>query len=278
MAINVIPEGEDNRKLVPIARRSKGEKIAKLMAAFEAAVHHDENGEYWLARELHPLLGYKEWRNFQTAVRKAKAACSGAEEPVWDHFVDANKHIPGGKGAIHNVDDIELTRFACYLIAQNGDPTKPEIAAAQTYFAVQTRRQETADKARAQWQVARDKGKEKRTLLTDTLSRHDIKEHKHYAILTDTASRSTFGKSVQEFRTEKGLVKKDKTRDHYTEIELLQMSLTEALSAEKIEKEDRRGLTPCEQAIRHCGSSVRQGVEAARKGIDISLPGRPHDF
>lgn len=96
--------------------------------------------EYWSARDLAPLLGYSEWRNFETvAIKKAKIACEQASQAVSDHFVDTNKVITAGKGAKHEVKDYFLSRFSCYLIAQNGDPRKPEIASAQVYFALSTR-------------------------------------------------------------------------------------------------------------------------------------------
>ena len=131
-------------------RASKGETIGKLLDAFEGAAHDDDDGaQYWLARELAPMLGYAEYRNFANVVGKAKLACQTAHEQLSDHFVDVNKMVALGSGAQREIDDVELTRFACYLIAQNGDPSKTEIAAAQMYFAVQTRRQEVADQAGA---------------------------------------------------------------------------------------------------------------------------------
>jgi DNA-damage-inducible protein D len=147
-----------------------GGMIEDLMLAFEYAAHHDDDGaEYWLARELQPLLGYTTWQNFQAAITKAKAACSEVSEPAEDHFMHVHKMVNIGSGARREQLDIELSRFACYLIAQNGDPTKrPEIAAAQTYFAIQTRRQEVAD------QVARQlSDDEKRVLLRDKLKEHN---------------------------------------------------------------------------------------------------------
>jgi DNA-damage-inducible protein D len=116
--------------------------ISKLNRTFEDAVYEQDGIEYWLARELQLLLGYAEWRNFLNAIVKAKESCVTTGEQVLNHFVDVNKTIEMPKGAVKDIDDIMLTRYACYLIAQNGDPKKEQIAFAQSYFAIQTRKQE----------------------------------------------------------------------------------------------------------------------------------------
>ena len=117
--------------------------ISELTNTFEAHSQKTENGiEYWLARDLQHLLGYSEWRNFVAVVIKAKTACEASNQAVLDHFVDVNKMVDLGSGSQRQVDDIMLDRYACYLIAQNGNPKKQEIAFAQNYFAIQTRRAE----------------------------------------------------------------------------------------------------------------------------------------
>ena len=118
------------------------ETIIRLNKSFEEYAYEQDGIEYWLARELQELLGYADWRNFLNAVEKAKESCKTTGEEVSDHFVDVNKTIPMPKGATKEVPDIMLTRYACYLIAQNGDPKKEQIAFAQSYFAIQTRKQE----------------------------------------------------------------------------------------------------------------------------------------
>lgn len=116
--------------------------ITKLNKTFEEYAYQQDGIDYWLARELQTLLGYAEWRNFLNAIDKAKESCKTTGEDISNHFVDINKTIPMPKGAEKIIDDIMLTRYACYLIAQNGDPKKEQIAFAQSYFAIQTRKQE----------------------------------------------------------------------------------------------------------------------------------------
>ncbi len=110
---------------------------------------NDHDAEYWSARDLQPLLGYSQWRRFEDAVRRAITSCEQSGNNPEHHFAGAGKPITGGKGAVQIVQDYQLSRFACYLIAQNGDPRKPEIAQAQKYFAIQTRRQELSEQLAA---------------------------------------------------------------------------------------------------------------------------------
>jgi DNA-damage-inducible protein D len=120
----------------------KQELIQELFQKFEAASAQINQVECWSARALSDLFGYADWRNFVNVVEKAKVACSNSGEQPENHFVDITKMVRIGSGTEREVDDIALTRYACYLVAQNGNPAKPEVAFAQTYFAVQTRKQE----------------------------------------------------------------------------------------------------------------------------------------
>ena len=120
----------------------KKELIVKLRKTFEEAAFDYQGIECWSARELQNLLNYTEWRNFENVINKAKDSCKTAKQDINNHFVDINKMVQIGSGAEKSITDILLTRYACYLIAQNGDPKKEEIAFAQSYFAIQTRKQE----------------------------------------------------------------------------------------------------------------------------------------
>lgn len=116
--------------------------ITKLTKNFEDYAHLEEGVEFWFARDLQVLLGYSKWENFSLVIEKAKLACENSGQNILDHFPEVRKTIDMPKGATKEIEDFKLTRYACYLIAQNGDPRKEEIAFAQSYFAVQTRKQE----------------------------------------------------------------------------------------------------------------------------------------
>lgn len=147
----------------------KKEVIVRLHASFEELVQQDEEGgEFWLARDLQELLGYAKWENFARVIDKAKIACQGAGYEPADHFLDVRKMVDLGSGATRAIDDVALTRYACYLIAQNGDPSKDAIAFAQTYFALQTRKQELIEQRLVE--VERLSARKKLTLSEKELS------------------------------------------------------------------------------------------------------------
>ena len=130
----------------------KREIISRLHSSFEMSVHKTEDVEFWFARDLQELLGYTQWRNFLQVIDKAKTACINAKQNVADHFADVSKMVGVGSGANREIDDVILTRYACYLVAQNGDPRKDEIAFAMNYFAVQTRKQELLEQRLKEWE------------------------------------------------------------------------------------------------------------------------------
>lgn len=154
------------------------EKIARMKAIFENAARELDGTEVWLARDLQSLLGYTQWRNFQNVIAKAKESCARAGAPVEDHFVDVSRVIEKGKGAHERILDIALTRYACYLIAQNGDPQKDPIAFAHTYFALQTRKQEVLEERVAERErlTAREKLSRTENELSGIIYERDVDE------------------------------------------------------------------------------------------------------
>jgi len=180
------------------------EIIVTLTATFEGHAQKTENGiEYWLARDLQDLLGYAEWRNFTAVIDKAKTSCTNSGHSDADHFVDVNKMVDLGSGSQREIDDIMLTRYACYLIAQNGDPKKQDIAFAQTYFAIQTRRAELIEQRMLESE--RVSARKKLTLTEKELSDVIYEQtggNENFGLIRSKGDHALFGKSTQQMKAQ----------------------------------------------------------------------------
>ena len=181
----------------------QSEVVHSLTETFEGHAQQTEAGvEFWLARDLQHLLGYAEWRNFGSVVTRAKTACEVSGHPVADHFVDVNKMVDLGSGSQREIDDIMLTRFACYLVAQNGDPRKDEIAFAQAYFAMQTRLAELIE--RRMLEAERLSARKKLTATEKDLSSLIYEQtggNQDFALIRSKGDQALFGKSTQEMKS-----------------------------------------------------------------------------
>ncbi len=178
--------------------------IQSLTDAFEDHSHYTGNGvEFWFARDLQQLLEYTEWRNFQFVISKAKVACEVSGHSIADHFVDVNKMVDLGSGSRREVDDLILTRYACYLIAQNGDPKKQQIAFAQTYFAIQTRKAELIEQRLLE--AERVSARKKLTATEKELSEVIYEQtggNQNFALIRSKGDQALFGKSTQAMKAQ----------------------------------------------------------------------------
>ncbi len=242
--------------------------IHSLTANFEAHAHQTEEGiEFWLARDLQQLLGYTKWDNFKNVILKSRTACELSGQDIEDHFADIGKMVQIGSGATKEIDDIMLTRYACYLIAQNGDSAKKEIAFAQTYFAIQTRKAELIEQKILEYErvQARQKLKGTEKELSQVIYEQTGSDQ-NFGLIRSKGDRALFNRTTQQMKDQWGVVNKPladfmptillKAKDFATEITIFnakenQMRTEKEISNEHITNNKAvrdtlvsRGITP----------------------------------
>jgi DNA-damage-inducible protein D len=225
--------------------------IHSLTDNFETFAHKTEEGiEFWLARDLQQLLGYTKWDNFKNVILKARTACELSGQDIEDHFADIGKTIQMPKGATKEIDDIMLTRYACYLVAQNGDSAKKEIAFAQTYFAMQTRKAELIEQKILEYErvEARHKLKDTEKELSQVIY-EQTGGNQNFALIRSKGDTALFGRTTQQMKEKWNVVNKPladfmptillKAKDFATEITIFnakenQMKTEHEISTEHI--------------------------------------------
>ena len=234
--------------------------------------------EYWFARELQPVLGYAQWRRFKDTIERAKTACESSGINISDHFADVGKMVTLGSGAEREIDDVAMTRYACYLTVQNGDPSKEVIAQAQTYFAVQTRRQEIADQfpelsENERRLAVRSELKTHNTALAEAAHDAGVIQPVDYAIFQNEGYKGLYGGlTAKDIHTRKKLKKSEQILDHMGSTELAANLFRATQTEEKIRKENIRGKQKANEAHNEVGGKVRKAIKDIGGTMPEDLP------
>lgn len=251
---------------------------------FEELRRIDESGnEYWSARELFPVLEYSRWEKFRPLVEKAKIACETAGAKASDHFHLEVKMIDLAKGAKREIEDFRLSRYACYLIVQNGDSSKPVIALGQTYFAIQTRRQELTDDAAFNALSEEDRRlflrremREHNKTLVETAKRAGVRSELDYAIFQNHGYKGLYGGlDAKAIHSRKGLKKNQKILDHMGSTELAANLFRATQAEEKIRRENIDGKARANAAHYEVGKKVRETIKELGGTLPEDLPCPP---
>ena len=246
---------------------------------FENIKHIDENGqEYWLARELQPVLEYAQWRRFEEAIERAKIACQNSNHKVSDHFADLGKMVALGSGSERKINDYKLSRYACYLIVMNGDPRKEVIALGQTYFAVKTRQQELAEHydelSEEQKRLAiRQEIKQHNKSLAEAAHNAGVTSSQDYAIFQNKGYQGLYGGlGVKEIHRIKGLKKNERILDNMGSTELAANLFRATQTDEKLRRENIQGKQAAYDTHYAVGKTVRETIAQLGGTMPENLP------
>lgn len=225
----------------------KSDEIRSLFSQFEAASSELEGVECWRARELQNLLGYSKWENFEKVIQKAKDACSNAGELIENHFPDVRKMVGIGSKTERAVDDIALTRYACYLIAQNGDSRKEKIAFAQNYFAVQTRRAELVEQRILEFERirAREKLSQTEKQLSGVLYERGV-DNQGFAIIRSKGDQALFRLNTKMLKRKMGVPDSRPVADFLPTISIKAKDLAAEMTGLNVQTKDLKGQTKIE--------------------------------
>ncbi len=244
----------------------KTEEIKNLFEKFESIVCDYKGVECWSARELSSILGYSQWRNFVNIVDKAKFACKNAGEDVSYHFADVSKMVVVGSGADRVINDMYLTRYACYLIAQNGDARKPEIAFAQNYFAVQTRRAELVEQRLIDYErvQARLKLADTEKILSGILYERGV-DNKGFAIICSKGDKALFNLDTAFLKRKLGSPDNRPLADFLPTINIKAKDFAAEMTAVNVRQNNLTGQVPIEQE--HVGNNQAVRKMMLERGI-----------